>query len=316
MAKVTNHYDQLWVHKYAPKTLEDIVLDPKHREYFAQITEDIPNILFYGHPGIGKTLLSKILVRDVLKCQYLYINASDENGVDTIRNKVMNFAQTRSLDGKKKTVILDEACGLSGESLRILRNVMEEFADTTRFILTANYFSRIIAPIKSRCELVSLTPDFDGCMKRCCFILLQEKIKIEDSQKGLLRNFLEERYPDLRRMINDLQKYSITGTLQIPIKKESSNLAATLLGSLQQKVSVLDLRKMVIEQERSFSSDFQQLLKDLFECVYISSSLRENAKKALLVEIGEFMYKDNQVLDHEINFYCCLQALENILGSK
>jgi replication factor C small subunit len=313
---MSNHYDQLWVHKYAPKTLEDIVLDPKHREYFTCITEDVPNLLFYGPPGSGKSLASKVIVRDILKCQYLYINASDESGIDTIRSKVTNFAQTRSLDGKRKVVILDEFDGTSGEAQRALRNLMEEYSDTTRFILTANYFNKIIAPIKSRCELVQLTPDFEGCMKRCCYILLQEKVKIDEAQKGLLRTFLEERYPDLRRMINDLQKYSITGSLQIPIKRESSNLAATILGSLMQKVSALNLRKMVIESERAFNSDFQQLLKDLFESAYVCESLRENHKKALLVEIGEFMYKDNQVLDHEINFYCCLQNLENILGSK
>jgi len=313
---MSNHYDQLWVHKYAPKTLEDLVLEPRNRDYFSKITDDVPNLLFYSGPGSGKSSIAKILVRDVLKCQYLYINASDENGIDTIRNKVMSFAQTRSLDGKRKIVLLDEADSISGEGARMLRNTMEEFAETTRFILTANYFNRIIAPIKSRCELIPLLPDFEGCMKRCCYILLQEKIKIDEAQKGLLRTFLEERYPDLRRMINDLQKYSITGSLQIPIKRESSNLAATLLGSLMQKVSALNLRKMVIESERAFNSDFQQLLKDLFESAYVCESLRENHKKALLVEIGESMYRDNQVLDHEINFYCCLQNLENILGSK
>ena len=102
-----NHYNNLWVEKYRPKTLDDIVLDPEIKEHFKNIGDDVPNILFHGPAGTGKSTMAKVIVKDILKCQYLYINASDENGIDTIRNKVITFAQTRSIDSKKKIVIFN-----------------------------------------------------------------------------------------------------------------------------------------------------------------------------------------------------------------
>ena len=139
-------FDSLWVEKYRPKTLGDIILSDDNLSIIEkyQTENEIPNLLFAGCQGVGKTTLAKILVNDVLECQYLYINASDENGIDTIRSKVTQFAQTRSLDGKIKVIILDECDGLSQDAQRALRNTMEEYAEITRFILTANYSHRII----------------------------------------------------------------------------------------------------------------------------------------------------------------------------
>ena len=193
-----NHYNDLWVEKYRPKTLADVLLSEEHREYFKKIKNDVPHILFYGSPGIGKTTLAKVIVNDILKCQYLYINASDENGIDTIRNKVITFSQTRSFDGKKKIVILDEADGLSGESLRILRNVMDDYTETTRFILTANYVNKIIEPVRSRCALFKLMPEVTDYISHSVKILKQENIKVNSDQtKGTFVEFLTDRFPDM-----------------------------------------------------------------------------------------------------------------------
>lgn len=310
---MTNHYDTLWVEKYRPKTLDDIILDSDIREHFQNITDDIPNLLFYGSPGTGKSTLAKIIVNDILKCQYLYINASDENGIDTIRNKVISFAQTRSIDAKKKVVILEEADGLTGESLRILRNVMEEYVDTTRFILTANYINKIIEPIRSRCMLFKLQNDITACLTRCVTILKAENINklLTDDNKKKFTEFVTDRYPDLRRIINDLQKFCHTRELIIPDNNQLLDLAGYVIKGLSiSRISSLELRKKVIESEKSFNNDYQQLLKNMFDYVYSSGDLPEKAKKSFLLDIGEYLYRDNFVLDHEINFFCCILAME------
>lgn len=309
---MNNHYLDLWVEKYRPSTLADLVIAPEIRNHFESLNEDAPHLLFYGSPGIGKTTLAKILVKTILKCQYLYINASDENGIDTIRNKVISFAQTRSLDGKKKVVILDEADGLTGESLRILRNVMDDFTETTRFVLTANYFNRIIEPIRSRCSLFKLQPDLKGITQRCIEILKSEKISVPEDQRFSLLKLIEKNSPDMRRIINDLQKYSVTRTLCITEENQFQNFAADVVKDLLHKTPISDIRKKIIEMEKSFNSDFQQLMKEIFEIFY-KTDIKENVKKAVLFNIGEHMYRDNNVVDKEINFFCCLITLENDL---
>lgn len=313
---MSNHYNNLWVEKYRPKTLDDILLDSQLKDHFKTITDDIPNLLFYGSPGTGKSTLAKIIINDILKCQYLYINASDENGIDTIRNKVISFAQTRSLDNKKKVVILEEADGLTGESLRILRNVMEEYVDTTRFILTANYINKIIEPIRSRCMLFKLQTDIRSCVARCAEILKKENIKITDDSKENFIEFVTDRYPDLRRIINDLQRFCVTGELIIPDGDELLDLTGFIIKGLAiTKISSLDIRNKVIESEKSFSNDYQQLLKNLFDYVYNSDDLSDKTKKSFLIDIGEHLYRDNFVLDHEINFFCCILAMEASISS-
>jgi len=308
---MSNHYNQLWVEKYRPKSLDTILLDNDIKEHFTKIIDDVPNLLFYGSPGTGKSTLAKIIVNDMLKCQYLYINASDENGIDTIRNKVITFAQTRSLDSKKKIIILEEADGLTGESLRILRNVMEEYVDTTRFILTANYLNKIIEPVRSRCVLFKLQTDITACVGRVVEILKQENISIDPQVKTKVSQFITERFPDMRRIINDLQKYSVSGSLVIPENDQVTDLAAFIInGIVLTKHPVLEMRKMVIEAEKTFNNDYQHLLKEMFDYVY-SSELPDNKKKSLLIDIGEYIYRDNFVLDHEINFFSCLLQIES-----
>ena len=164
----------IWCEKYRPSTLDEIVLDNNTKTYFnkVQVEQNIPNVLFVGKPGIGKTSLAKIIVKDILKCQYLYINASDENGIDTIRTKVLNFAQTKSLFGQIKVIILDECDGLSIDAQKALRNSIEEYHELTRFILTANYKHKIIPALQSRCQALDIKPVVELAVKRCYNILI------------------------------------------------------------------------------------------------------------------------------------------------
>jgi len=308
-----SHYNDLWVEKYRPTSLSDVLLTTNERNYFNSITDDIPNLLFYGNPGTGKTTLSKVLINDILKCQYIYINASDECGVDTIRNKVISFAQVRSIDGLKKVVVLDEADGLSPESQRVLRNVMEEYHNTTRFILTGNYISKIIEPLKSRCVSFELKTTIEEVIKRSISILVKEKIEIIDEEKKKISSFIHKRFPDIRRIINDLQLFSVSGKLNILESDSISNFSDSLYNKLISRESSISIRKYVIESESLFNNNYQSLLKSLFEIFY-ESNIKENIKKLILIDIGEYMYKDNFVLDHEINFYCCINSLENTIN--
>lgn len=310
-----NKYNSLWVEKYRPKKLDDLLLSEDNKIFFSSISDTTPHLLFYGRPGTGKTSLAKIIVNDIVKCQYLYINASDENGVDTIRNKVVTFAQTKSLDGKKKVIILDEFCGTTPEAQRILRNVMEEYSANVRFILTANSIDRIVEPIQSRCCLFNLQPSINEVIKRCVFILKNENISVPEDQKSKLLKHIETCYPDLRRTINDIQKFSITGSLSISENNELKDFSKQIFDLLVTKTNSIAIRKKIIEEEKKFNSDYQLLLSELFDLFYNDQTQSDMKKKNILMEIGEYMYRDVTVLDKEINFFCSVISLEKIINS-
>jgi len=306
-------YNSLWVEKYRPSKITDIILNDGNREFFNNLDEKTPHIFLWGAPGAGKTTLAKIIVNDILKCQYLYINASDENGVDTIRNKVISFSQTKSLDGNIKVIILDESDGLTNESQRVLRNVMEEYSENVRFILTANYANKIIEPIQSRCLVFNIKPNLEESYNRCLYILQNENIKIDDDTKTLLKPFIEKRNLDLRRCINDLQRYSVDGKLNLNSSFSNSNIHAQhIIKSLLLKDSCWNIRKYVLSNEINFDYNYGNLMKEMFEILF-SSKIQDNMKKMILLELGEHMYRDVSVLDHEINFFCCILAIEKIM---
>ncbi len=190
-------FDKIWVEKYRPAKLDDIILDERTLNIVKEFKNEIPNLLFVGNPGTGKTTLARVIVNDILGCNYLYINASDESGIDTIRHNITNFAQTKSFDGGVKVVILDEADGLTPQAQAALRNTMETFAKYCRFILTANYKHKIIPALQSRCQALDIKPVIELAVKRCYYILKNEKVKISDEQKKKLRTAGQEILPGL-----------------------------------------------------------------------------------------------------------------------
>lgn len=271
--------------------------------------EEIPNLLFTGGPGIGKTSSAKIIVNNILECQYLYINASDENGIDTIRTKVTSFAQTMSIDGKIKVIILDETDGLSIDAQRALRNTMEEFAGITRFVLTANYRYRIIPALQSRCQSFDLTPPLDAVVKRCAGILKKEGIPIEEDQKVRFVEFIKSTYPDLRKCINELQKFSSTGKLVL--QDTRNNKVLELIFKEVKKRNVETLRKALIESEHTFNSDYVLLLRNLFNYVD-ETEANSDLKRLYLLAISEYLYRSAFCVDQELNCYACLIQLADI----
>ena len=297
----------IWFEKYRPHTLEDIILPDSVKatiEEYGRV-EKIPHLMFVGKPGLGKTSLAKIIAKSVLKCQYLYINASDENGIDAIRTKVVAFSQTKSIDGRIKIIILDECDGLTQDAQKALRNVMEEFHKVTSFILTANYGHKIISALTSRCQKFDIQISKDQFENHLANILTKENVTFEKSQ---IEAIAEQYYPDLRIAINELQKNSRSGILQSTSNKQNIALVKGILVNVLQKKDCTTIRRHVIENEEVFNGDYPGLLRQLFNFIN-EFEFDEKIKRKMLVTIADHLYKSAFVMDQEINFYACLLAM-------
>jgi len=300
-------FDKIWVEKYRPAKLEDLILDDKSLRIVSQFKDEIPNLLFVGSPGTGKTTLARIIVNDILGCNYLYINASDESGIDTIRHNITNFAQTKSFDGGVKVVVLDEADGLTSQAQAALRNTMETYAKYCRFILTANYKHKIIPALQSRCQSLDLKPVIDQAVKRCYNILQQENINISDEQKKKFVMLVKRYFPDLRKTINELQKSVIDSELCIDSNGSDSELLQKIFEGVQK--DSLGLRKYLIENEDRFQGDYDTLLANFLDYLY-NQNIADMKKKEMIAIIADHLYKSAFVVDKEINAFACLVNLE------
>ena len=303
-------FDKIWVEKYRPTTLDDIILDERTLKQVKEFKEEIPNLLFVGNPGTGKTTLARIIVNDVLGCNYLYINASDESGIDTIRHSITNFAQTKSFDGKVKVVILDEADGLTTQAQSALRNTMETYAKYCRFILTANYKHKIIPALQSRCQALDIKPVVERAVKRCYNILKNENITVPEEQKKKFIQLVKRHFPDLRKTINELQKNIIDSELCIVSVTGDNELLEAVYKKIASKNS-LEARKYLIENEDRFQGDYDTLLGNYLNFIY-TANIDEMKKKQTISIIAEHLYKSAFVVDKEINAFACLVNLERI----
>ena len=299
----------LWVEKYRPDTLENYIGNDNLKAKLEQFikNQDIPHLLFCGTAGTGKTTAAKILVKNI-ECDYLFINASDENSVDTIRTKIKNFAATMSFK-PMKIIVLDEADFITPQAQAALRNLMEVFSKNTRFILTCNYVERIIDPLISRSQVFKLTPPSKKEVAvHVMKILDTENVSYE---KGTLAALVTSYYPDIRRILNNSQLQVIDGKLQINVDEIIAGdyklqVLDMLASNLPLKDKVNGVRQIVAD---SNVKDFTELYRVLFDKVqdYAPTKVPQG-----ILAIAEGQYRDSFVVDKEINF---VATLYNILNS-
>lgn len=299
----------LFVEKYRPQSVDSYVGNQEFKDivslYIAE--NDIQNLLLYGPAGTGKTSAAKLIVNKI-ECDYIYINASDERGIDTIREKVVGFASTMSFK-PLKVVILDEADYLTIQSQAALRNVMEQYSRNTRFILTCNYVEKIIDPIQSRCQVVNIIPPSKKDIAlHLVSILEEEKIEYE---KESLKDVVNTYYPDLRKMLNTIQMFSKKGKLDLTKSTVvSSAYHKQIIDNLKSKRNWRELRQIIAD---SGVKDFEELFKKLYDQ---SSEYAPGKEHEIVILINEYSYKANFRIDKEINVMALLSEIINVLNQK
>ena len=296
----------LWVEKYRPTDLSTYIgnehLKEKVKVYLE--SEDVPHLLLFGKAGTGKTTLAKIITSNI-DCDYMYINASDENKVDDVRNKIKTFASSVGFKSLK-VIILDECDYLTPNAQAALRNLMETFSKHCRFILTCNYVERIIDPIQSRCQSYKVVPPSKKeVAQQMVNILTQENCKFELDDIALIVN---AGYPDIRRVINSAQRQIVNGKLKIDTTSViQNNYKLQLLEMLSNGVKLNDIRQLIADNS---ISDYSELFRLLYDEV---DNYGKGKQAECIMNIAEAQYQDVHVVDKEINFMSLIIRLIRIL---
>ena len=303
----SNNKHTLLNERYRPSTLDGYVGNEQLKTTIAKYLEqnDIQNYLFHGQAGTGKTTLAKIVINN-LDCESLYINASDERGIETIRDKVVGFASVASFK-PLKVVILDEADFLTIQAQASLRNVIETYSKSTRFILTCNFIERIIDPIQSRCQTFKIqAPTKSDVAKHLVNILEIEKTNFDLEQ---IKSLVNQYYPDIRKMLNTIQASTVNNTLSL----DKSTLSSTSYMSDVLKELTLDkpnyttIRQTIADAE---VSDFDGLHRYLFDN---SDQYLPNKQGTVAMLINEHQYQSNFRIDKEIN---TMSLIQNLINNK
>ncbi len=305
--------------KYAPKTLDDLLLDQQTKTTIQEFLDKktIQSLLLSGKQGIGKSTLANIITK-TLDATYLYINCGLDGNVDTMRTKVRDFCESVAINNDvPKIVILDEADALSSigdgnggrsSAQGALRNLIDQSSDDTRFILTCNYLSRIIDPIQSRCTPIHLTYSVEDIIKRCIYILKNEKIKFDKSTlKQFISNVIKTKFPDIRTILNILEQWIVSGTLEVTNVTDEANMDDVVykLFEIMLTTGLPATRKWYLNNEDLFNNDYHKFTIAIF------NNLMAQEKKQEIV--GDSLRVHQQVVDKEVEFYTMLLKLKKVI---
>jgi DNA polymerase III delta prime subunit len=302
--------DFLWCEVFRPKTVSDTILPFNLKQTFTQFVEqkNIPNLILSGSAGVGKTTIARAMLEE-LECDYIVINGSMNGNIDTLRNDIQQFASSVSLQGGRKYVILDEADYLNANSTQpALRNFMEEYSKNCGFILTCNFKNRIIAPLHSRCSVIDFKLTKEDKMdlaaqmfKRACMILTKENVEYD---KKVVAEVVRKYFPDNRRILNELQRYSSSGKIDSGILSDVQDVSLSkLVKSLKDK-NYTDVRRWVAENTDADQVEIFHKLYDKCNDFIAPASIPQ-----LVLILADYQYKAAFVADHEINMTACLTEI-------
>ena len=300
----------LWVEKYRPQKIDDCVLPDSLKKTFHEYTAqgELPTFLFCGSAGVGKTTVAKALCNEI-GAEFLFINGSEESGIDVLRTKIKSFASSVSLTDAKKVVILDEADYLNPNSTQpALRAFIEEFSANCRFIFTCNYKNRIIEPLHSRCAVIDFKIDnkdkqetMAGFFKRAVQILKQEEVEFDPK---VVAEVVAKHFPDYRRVLNELQRYSVSGRIDtgilVNVGEESYK---ELMKNLREK-NFTEVRKWV---GKNSDMDSVALFRELYDNA--NTLLEQSSIPQLVITLADYQYKAAFVADHELNTMAALTEI-------
>lgn len=300
----------LWVEKYRPQTIDECILPESMKQTFREFINsgELPNFLFAGGAGVGKTTVAKALCNEV-GAEYLFINGSEESGIDILRNKIKNFASSVSLTDSKKVVILDEADYLNANSTQpALRGFIEEFSNNCRFIFTCNFKNRIIEPLHSRCAVVEFKVDgnekpkmMSMFFKRACSIMETEGV---DYDPQVMAQVVAKYFPDYRRVLNELQRYSVSGKIDADILVNIGEESFNELCKFMKVKNFTEVRKWVGKNSDMESTELFRKFYDKAVEVVDQGSIPQ-----LVLILAEYQYKAAFVADREINTMAALTEI-------
>ena len=299
----------LWTEKYRPQTVEDCIIPNRLKQPFQEYVnqKQIPNLLLAGGAGVGKTTIAKALCNEI-GCDFMVINGSDESGIDIFRTKIKNYASSMSFSGGRKVIIIDEADYLNPNSTQpALRNAIEEYASNCSFIFTCNYKNRIIEPLHSRCAVIEFglkngekAKMASAFFKRIQSILQSEKVEYDDA---VIAELIKKHFPDFRRALNELQRYSQFGKIDTGILAQIGDVTIEEIVKYIKEKDFGAIRKWVASHEIDSATFFRKIYDSLYD------NLKPQSIPQAVVILADYQYKAAFVADAEINTVACLTEL-------